>query len=55
MLFRSLRRMRMDFESGAFVVAPPATIGQQVQVDSLEDGRTRVEIQDWLKEIGGKR
>lgn len=50
-----LRKLRMDFESGVLVVVPPGAVGEQVEVEELDDGRTHVDIKDKLRAIGGKR
>lgn len=40
-----LRKMRMAFDNGAFVIAPVETMeGDSIKVDGLEDGRTRLTL-----------
>jgi hypothetical protein len=51
---KHLDRIKMDFESGVIVLASPAHIGEQVKVEDLKDGRTKVEVTDRLKEIHGR-
>lgn len=46
-----LRRIQVQFESGVAVVAKPDAFQEQVHMKSLPDGRTRLEIEDRLREI----
>ena len=46
-----LKRIQVQFESGVAVVAKPAAFQEQVHMKSLPDGRTRLEIEDRLREI----
>ena len=49
-----LRRVSVDFEGGVGVLVPPDAFQDQVAMFSMDDGRTRMEIQDKLKKIRGK-
>ena len=49
-----LRRVSVDFESGVGVLVPPSAFDEQVELSSMDDGRTRMEILDRLKEIRGR-
>lgn len=50
-----LQRIQMNFESGVVVVAPPETFDNEVKMESLDDGKTRLQIEDRMKDIRGKR
>jgi len=50
-----LQRIQWTFQSGVAVLAPPKALGQEVEVETLTDGRTRLEIIDLLKRIKGQR
>jgi hypothetical protein len=50
-----LSRVQMDFNSGVAVIAPPETFDHELRMRQLDDGRTRVEIEDDLKDIRGKK
>lgn len=50
-----LRRIQFTFESGIAVLTPPNEIGETVKLDLLQDGRTRMQIQDNLKSTQGRR
>jgi len=49
-----LKRIQVQFESGVAVVAQPKAFEEQVKMSRLPDGRTRVEIEDRLREIRTK-
>ncbi len=50
-----LRRIQFTFQTGVSVLASPDHIGEQLKVGQEEDGRTRVEITDFLKDMRGRR
>lgn len=49
-----LRRIQFSFQSGVSVLTRPELIGEQVKVNELQDGRTKMEIKDHLKESKGR-
>jgi hypothetical protein len=49
-----LKRIQVQFESGVAVIAQPRVFEEQVRMTSLPDGRTRVEIEDRLRDIRTK-
>ena len=49
-----LRRVSVDFESGVGVLVPPGAFDDQVALSNMDDGRTRVEILDRLKNVRGQ-
>ncbi len=49
-----LKRIQVQFESGVAVVGEPKAFEDQVKMTSLPDGRTRVEIEDRLRDIRTK-
>ncbi len=49
-----LRRVSVDFESGVGVLVPPDAFDDQVELFNMDDGRTRMEILDKLKNVRGK-
>src|SRR5260370_16970460 len=49
-----LKRIQVQFESGVAVVGQPKAFEEQVRMTSLPDGRTRVEIEDRLRDIRTK-
>jgi hypothetical protein len=50
-----LRRIQWSFTSGVAVLASPDNVGNEVQVENLPDGRTRLEVTDELKDLRGHR
>ncbi|MBI4219914.1 MAG: nucleoid-associated protein, partial [Chloroflexi bacterium] len=50
-----LRRLQVDFSSGLAVLGPPDSFREHVKMSQLDDGRTRVEIEDRVKRVHGKR
>ena len=53
LIMRRLRRVSIDFESGVGVLVPPDAFDDQVEVSNMDDGRTRMEILDRLKNVRG--
>lgn len=51
----SLKRVRLDFAGGTFLLAPTEQFDDVVHVEQLNDGRTRATIEDRLTNINGKR
>jgi hypothetical protein len=49
-----LRRVRMDFEKGIALIAPPDVVAEDVRVETREGDVTHVEFEDRLKGIHGK-
>jgi hypothetical protein len=50
-----LARIQILFKSGITVLASPDNIGDQVTIDELENGQTKVEITDELESMRGRR
>jgi hypothetical protein len=50
-----LRRIQFTFQTGISVLTSPDNIGEQVKVQPEEDGRTRIEITDFLKNMHGRQ
>jgi hypothetical protein len=50
-----LRRIQFTFQTGISVLTSPDHIGEQVKVQPEEDGRTRIEITDFLKNMHGRQ
>jgi hypothetical protein len=50
-----IQRMQMDFSSGLAVLGSPESFRDHVRMSQLDDGQTRVEIQDRLNRVHGKR
>jgi hypothetical protein len=50
-----LHKIQWIFEGGISVMAPPSQVGEQLQVDARDDGRTRMEIVDKLRDVKGHR
>jgi hypothetical protein len=50
-----IQKMRLDFESGLILLAPPEVAEDKLKIESRPDGRTRVEFEDELKGISGRR
>lgn len=50
-----LRRIQWSFSSGVAVLASPDNVGREIQLEDLEDGRTRLEITDALRDLHGHR
>ncbi|MDQ6617572.1 MAG: nucleoid-associated protein [Actinomycetota bacterium] len=50
-----LKRIQWSFASGVAVLASPDNLGREVQVEDLDDGRTRLEVTDKLKDQHGHR
>lgn len=50
-----LRRVQWTFQSDISVLADPEVVGNQLAVSQLDDGRTRLEVTDLLKNITGHR
>ena len=51
----ALRRIQWHFQQGVVVLASPEQVGNAVQVEGLEDGRTRLAVTDTLKDVQGHR
>jgi len=51
----SLKRVKLAFAGGAFLLAPTEQFDDVVHVELLNDGRTRATIEDTLTNINGKR
>lgn len=49
-----LRRIQMAFQSGVAILASPDSIGHQVKITDLPDGRTKVEVTDHMRQVSGK-
>ena len=49
-----LRRVAFEFESGVGVQIPPDALNDQVTVSDMDDGMTRLEVQDKLKDLRGR-
>jgi hypothetical protein len=41
-----LRRIQWSFSSGVAVLASPDNVGREIQLEDLDDGRTRLEVTD---------
>jgi hypothetical protein len=50
-----LRRIQWSFTSGVAVLASPENIGREIQLEDLDDGRTRLAVTDELKDLRGHR
>ncbi|MDY6918240.1 MAG: nucleoid-associated protein [Chloroflexota bacterium] len=50
-----LKRIQLDFESGIAVLGDPEVFQEHVKMRDLDDGRTRVEIEDRVRRVQGKR
>ncbi len=51
----ALRRIQWQFQQGVVVLALPEQVGGVVQVEGLDDGRTRLAVTDTLKDVQGHR
>lgn len=51
----ALRRIQWQFQHGVVVLATPEQVGSVVQVEGLDDGRTRLAVTDTLKTVQGHR
>jgi hypothetical protein len=51
----ALRRIQWHFQQGVVVLASPEQVGSVVQVERLDDGRTRLAVTDALKDVQGHR
>lgn len=51
----ALRRIQWQFQQGVVVLASPEQVGGVVQVEGLDDGRTRLAVTDTLKDMQGHR
>jgi hypothetical protein len=51
----TLRRIQWKFENGISVLAAPDLVGESLRIESLADGRTKMEITDHLKDFKGHR
>lgn len=50
-----LRRIQWSFNSGVAVLASPDNVGREIQLEDLDDGRTRLEVVDELRDLRGHR
>jgi hypothetical protein len=50
-----IQRLQIDFSSGLAVLGSPESFREHVQMSQLDDGRTRVQIEDRLNRVHGKR
>ncbi len=50
-----LQRIQWSFRSGVAVLASPDNVGREIQLKDLDDGRTRLEVTDQLKDLHGHR
>lgn len=50
-----LRRIQWSFSSGVAVLASPDNIGREIQLEDLDDGRTRLQVTDELRDLRGHR
>lgn len=50
-----LKRIQLDFQSGISVLGSPETFQEHVKMTDLDDGRTRLEIEDRVKRMQGRR
>lgn len=50
-----LRRIQWSFQSGVAVLASPDNVGREIQLEDLDDGRTRLEVTDQLRDLHGHR
>jgi hypothetical protein len=50
-----VQRLQVDFSSGLAVVGSPESFNDHVRMSKLDDGRTRVEIEDHLNRVHGRR
>jgi hypothetical protein len=50
-----LRRVQWSFQNDISVIAGPEAVGNQLNVEQLSDGRTRLEVLDNLKDVKGHR
>jgi 37-kD nucleoid-associated bacterial protein len=51
----TLKRMQWTFEGGTTVLSPANQVGDLVTVESLRDGRTKLEVTDHLRDVKGHR
>jgi hypothetical protein len=51
---KKLKKVQMDFESGASIQATPEFFRNQMHIVSQGDGQTHIEFEDKLKQIKGK-
>jgi hypothetical protein len=50
-----LRRIQWSFTSGVAVLASPDNIGREIELEDLDDGRTRLAVTDELRDLRGHR
>jgi len=50
-----LRKIQWRFQQGVVVLAPADQVADIVKVDALADGRTRLQVTDVLRDMGGHR
>lgn len=50
-----LKRIQLEFQSGIAVLGSPETFQEHVRMTDLDDGRTRLEIEDRVKRLQGRR
>jgi hypothetical protein len=50
-----VQRLQIDFSSGLAVLGSPESFREHVQMSQLDDGRTRVQIEDRVNRVHGKR
>jgi hypothetical protein len=50
-----LRKIQWRFQQGVVVLAPADQVADVVRVDALADGRTRLQVTDVLRDMGGHR
>ncbi|MCC6444117.1 MAG: nucleoid-associated protein [Armatimonadetes bacterium] len=52
---KQLTRMQLSFASGVTVLGPPSVIDERVKMTELPSGNIKVEFEDKLKQVQGKR
>jgi nucleoid-associated protein YejK len=47
----TIKRIQMSFANGTTITAHPELVGKEIKITGLDDGRTRVEMEDVLKQV----
>ncbi len=47
----TIKRIQMSFANGTTITAHPDLVGNEIKITGLDDGRTRVEMEDVLKQV----
>lgn len=55
LILPQLKRLQWSFRSGISVLASSEQLGDQLNVEELDDGRTHLEVTDHLKDVHGHR